>query len=85
MMSNILLGFKAYFNFLSSQIKSDGILPEVKLNDIKIECFLSGKNEKESQVPACKINTLKAGISPSFDLPILLSLLKIQCNSCSKM
>ena len=48
-------------------------------------CFLSGKNEKESQVSACKINALKAGISPLFDLPILLSLLKIQCNSCSKM
>ena len=27
-------------------------------------CFLSGKNEEESQGPACKINTLKAGISP---------------------
>ena len=40
-------------------------------------CFLSGKNEEESQCPACKINTLKADISPSSDLPTLLSLLKI--------
>ena len=47
--------------------------------------FLSGKNEEESQCPACKINTLKVGISPSSDLQILLSLLKIQCNTCSKM
>ena len=46
-------------------------------------CFLSGKNEEESQCPACKINTLKADISPSSDLPTLLSLLKIQCNTCS--
>ena len=30
--------------------------------------FLSGKNGEESQCPACKVNTLKAGISPSFDL-----------------
>ena len=48
-------------------------------------CFLSEKNEEESQCPACKINTLKADISPSSDLPTLLSLLKIQCNTCSKM
>ena len=46
-------------------------------------CFLSGKNEEESQCPACKINTLKADISPSSDLQTLLSLLKIQCNTCS--
>ena len=46
-------------------------------------CFLNGKNEEESQCPACKINTLKADISPSSDWPTLLSLLKIQCNTCS--
>ena len=40
-------------------------------------CFLSGKNEEESQVPAFKINTLEADISPSSDLSTLLSLLKI--------
>ena len=38
-------------------------------------CFLSGKNEEESQFPACKVNTLKSDISPSFDLQTLLSLL----------
>ena len=48
-------------------------------------CFLSGKNEEESQGPACKINNLKAGINPSSDLPTMLSLLKIQCNTCSKI
>ena len=48
-------------------------------------CFLSGKNEEESQCPASKINTLKTDISPSSDLLTLLSLLKIQCNTCSKM
>ena len=37
-------------------------------------CFLSGKNEKKSKSPACKVNTLKADISPSFDLKTLLSL-----------
>ena len=36
--------------------------------------YLSGKNEEESQFPACKVNTLKADISPSFDLQTLLSL-----------
>ena len=36
--------------------------------------YLSGKNEEESQCPACKVNTLKADISPSFDLQTLLSL-----------
>ena len=45
---------------------------------------LSGKNEEESQCPACKMNILKADISPSSDLQTLLSLLKIQCNICSK-
>ena len=45
--------------------------------------FLNGKNEEESQCPACKINTFKADISPSSDLQTLLSLLKIQCNTCS--
>ena len=34
-------------------------------------CFLSGKNEEESQCSACKINTLKAYISPSYHLPTL--------------
>ena len=48
-------------------------------------CFLSEKNEEESQCTACKINTLKVDISPSSDLPTLLSLLKIQCNTCSKV
>ena len=46
--------------------------------------FLSGKNEEESQYSACEINTLKADISPSSDLQILLSLFTIQCNTCSK-
>ena len=98
---------KYFFNFLSSQIESDDLLPEVKLDDVnntemgkalkvlKCEhrlclnclaaCFLGGKNEEESQFPACKINTLKAEISPSSDFPTLLSLLKIQCSTCSKM
>ena len=92
---------QSFFNFLSSQIKS-----EVKLDDVNqtemgkanksvkmrtqilyncLATCLSGKNEEESQCPACKINTLKADISPSSDLPTLLSLLKIQCNTCSKM
>ena len=93
---------QSFFNFLSSQIKS-----EVKLDDVnKTEmgkvnksvkmrteilyklsgrCSLNGKNEEESQCLACKINTLTADISPSSDLPTLLSLLKIQCNTCSKM
>ena len=44
-------------------------------------CFLSGKNEEESQCAACKINTLKADFSPSSDLQTLLCLLKIQCNT----
>ena len=101
MMSNIFW-IQCFFNFLSSQIKS-----EVKLDDInKTEmgkanksvkmrtqilyklsgrCFLNGKNEEESQCLTCKINTLTADISPSSDLPTLLSLLKIQCNTCSKM
>ena len=48
-------------------------------------CFSSGKNEEESQCPAYKINTLKADISPLYDLKTLMSLLKIQCNTCSKM
>ena len=38
-------------------------------------CFLSGKNEEESQCPTYEVNTLKADISPSFDLQTLLSLL----------
>ena len=38
-------------------------------------CFLSEKNVEESQFPAYKVNTLKADISPSFDLQTLLSLL----------
>ena len=38
---------------------------------------LSGKNEEQSQCPACKINILKVDISPSSDLQTLLSLLKI--------
>ena len=38
---------------------------------------LSGKNEEESQYSACKINILKADLSPSSDLQTLLSLLKI--------
>ena len=33
-MSNILLGFKVFFNFLFSQIKSDDIPPEVKFDDV---------------------------------------------------
>ena len=33
-MSKILLGFKVFLNFLSSQIKSDDIPPEVKLDDV---------------------------------------------------
>ena len=40
-------------------------------------CFLSKKNEEESQDPACKINTLKADIISSSDLSTVLSLLKI--------
>ena len=46
--------------------------------------FLSGKNEEESLCPACKKNSLKPEIGPSSDLQTLLSLLKIQCNTCSK-
>ena len=45
---------------------------------------LSGKYEEESQCPVCKINILKTDISPSSDLQILRSLLKIQCKRCSK-
>ena len=45
---------------------------------------LSEKNEEKSQCTACKINFLKADISPSSDLQTLLPLLKIQCKTCSK-
>ena len=94
MMSNILVGFKVFFNFLSFQIKSDDIpLEMAKANksvkmrtQILLKLFDSmflSLNEEESQCPACKINTLKAGISPSSDLQTLLSLLKIQCNTCT--
>ena len=98
---------QSFLNFLSSQIKSDDIPTEVKLDDVNNtemgkanksvkmrtgilltlsrSMFLSGKNEEESQFPACKINTFKADISPSSDLQTLLSLLKMQCNRCSKM
>ena len=51
-------------------------------------CFLSGrmrKNKEESQCPTFKMNTLKTDISPSSGFPTLLPLLKIQCNTCSKM
>ena len=41
-----------------------------------VACFC-GKNEKELQCLAFKINILKADISPSSDLQSLLSLLKI--------
>ena len=37
--------------------------------------FLNRKNEEKSQCPACKANILKAGVSPSFDLQTVLSLL----------
>ena len=46
--------------------------------------ILSGKNEEKSQCTACKINILKADISPLSDLQTLLPLLKIQCKICSK-
>ena len=36
--------------------------------------FLCGKNEEEPKCPSCKVNTLKADISPLFDLQTLLSL-----------
>ena len=93
---------QSFFNFLSSQIKSDDIPLQVKLYDVNntemgkanksvkmrlnclTACILSGKNEEESQCPACKINTFKVHISPSSDFQTLLSLLKIQCNTCSK-
>ena len=45
---------------------------------------LSRENEEESQCSVCKINILKTDISPSSDLQILRSLLKIQCKRCSK-
>ena len=98
---------QSIFNFISSQIKSDDILPEVKLDDVnntemgkasksvkmrtQILFKISGsmsfkwKKEEESQGPACKINTLKAGINPSSALPTMLSLLKIQCNTYRKI
>ena len=93
--------FQSFFNFLSYQndilpeVKLDNVNNSEMRNVLKCEhrfflnyvaaCFLSEKNEVESQCPAFKINTLKADISPSSDLPTLLSLLKIQCNTCSKM
>ena len=49
-----------------------------------VAAFLSGKTEEELQCPACKIDILKVGISPSSDLQILLPLLKTQCKTCSK-
>ena len=99
---------QSFFNFLSSQIKSDDFPSEVRLDyinntemgkPIKVltqmrtqiflklsgSMFFTWKNEEESQCPACKINALKADISPSTDLQTLLSLLKIQCNICSKI
>ena len=42
---------------------------------ILFKLFLSAKNEEEWQCPVCKVNTLKADISPSLDLETLLSLL----------
>ena len=42
---------------------------------ILFKLFLSAKNEEEWQYPVCKVNTLKADISPSLDLETLLSLL----------
>ena len=45
---------------------------------------LSGKNEEESQCPACKINILKVDISLSSGLQTLLPLLNIQCKRCNK-
>ena len=99
MMSKILLGFKVFFNFLSSQIKSDDIPPKwnwmmlitqkwgkpIKVLKCQhrfcLNClaasFLSGKNGEESQCPACKVNTLKTDISPSFDLLSLHNLLSV--------
>ena len=47
------------------------------------EC-LRGKNVEESQCTASKINILKVDISPSSDLKIALSLLKIKFYTCSK-
>ena len=93
--------FQSFFNFLSYQndilpeVKLDDVNNSEMRNVLKCEhrfflnyvaaCFLSEKNEVESQCPAFKINTLKADISPSSDLLTLLSLVKIQCNTCSKM
>ena len=108
-----------FFNSLSSEVKSDDIPSEAKLDDVNnadinphitlcgcnsfgeilkkpikvlkcehsfcLNCLaacLSGKNEEESQCQVCKINILKADISPLPDF--LLSLLKIQCNTCKK-
>ena len=44
----------------------------------------SGKSEEEAQFPTCKIDILKADISPSSDLQTLLSLLKIKYKTRSK-
>ena len=46
--------------------------------------FFKEKNEEKSQHPACKMNTLKTDISPSSDLPNLLSLLKINATHVVK-
>ena len=92
--------FQSLFNFLSYQndilpeVKLNVNNSEMR-NVLKCKhrfclnylaaCFLSEKNEVESQCPAFKINTFKADISPSSDLLTLLSLVKIQCSTCSKM
>ena len=46
-MSNILLGFKVFFNFLFSQKKFHDIPPEVKLDDVnKTEMRKANKSVK---------------------------------------
>ena len=51
-------------------------------------CFLTGKNEEESQGPACKINTSKADFSPSSICQLCCHCLKynathvVKCSPC---
>ena len=44
-------------------------------------CFLSGKNEEESQCPACKMNTLKIDITLVLHLICQLCCYCLKCNA----
>ena len=83
----VLLNFRSYrikSDDIPPEVKLDDVNntemrkanKSVKMwTQILFKLFLSAKNEEEWQCPVCKVNTLKADISPSLDLETLLSLL----------